>query len=367
MKNKKAIIIGISAAIVIVASLFVWNFATKSPQNMSKQNSQSSVIPVELTAEEKIYKELTGNLGESIFGSEKEKLQELIKRLVEIENNGNGSDKKSGVYKEIIAILDDVTLRSTGTDDLEKYKKYYSTINEAQTSAFVPTYQYVIKEDGSISPELSGIPSTEARLHEVAWEKTKKIIPFELLWGIKYFVPFEPNKSNGGYVAGFMQPVDFSKVPYEWSVGVAVNAEEKGLPYILIHEYGHYISLKDTKLKLNGDYKDIKAEGGELLQRFIAECLGHIAEEFDNVSNDKLYLFYARHKDDFVTKYAASSLLEDFAESFAQFVASSEVESETLKRKMKFFNDNEGLLTIKTKILKNIENNNVGEIVPATE
>lgn len=85
------------------------------------------------------------------------------------------------------------------------------------------------------------------------------------------------------------------------------------------------------------------------------------------MSKDKLYLFYARHKDDFVTKYVASSLLEDFAESFAQFVADSDVESETLKRKKEFFNDNEGLLTIKTKILKNIENNNIGEIAPATE
>ncbi len=44
-----------------------------------------------------------------------------------------------------------------------------------------------------------------------------------------------------------------------------------------------------------------------------------------------------------------------------------DVESETLKRKKEFFNDNEGLLTIKTKILKNIENNNIGEIAPVTE
>lgn len=367
MKNKKAIIISISAAIVIVASLFVWNFATKMPKNMSEQNNQSSVLPIELTAKEKIYKELTGNLGEAISASEKEELQKLIKKLVEIENNGNDDDKKSAVYKEIIAILDDVTLRSTDPGDLEKYKKYYSAINEAQTSALVPTYQYLIKDNGTISSERGEINSVEAHLYEEAWAKAKRIIPFELLKGIKYFVPFEPNKSNGGFVAGFMQPLDFSKTPYEWGLGVAINSEEKGLPYILIHEYGHYISLKDTKLKLNGDYKDIKADGGELLQKFIAECLGHIAEEFDNVDKDKLYLFYARHKNDFVTKYAASNLLEDFAESFARFVAGSEVESETLKRKMKFFNDNQDLSAIKTKILKNIEDNNVGEIVLVTE
>lgn len=367
MKNKKAIIISISAFIVIIASLFVWNFATKTSQDISEQNNQSSVLPVELTAEEKVYKELTGNLGEAITASEKGKLQELIKKVVEIENNGNDDDKKSTVYKEIIAILDEVTLRSTDPGDLEKYKKYYSAINEAQTSAFVPTYQYLIKEDGTISPEGSEINSAEARLHEEAWAKAKRIIPFELLKGIKYFVPFEPNKSNDGYVAGFMQPIDFSKTPFEWGLGVAIDAEEKGLPYILIHEYGHYLSLKDSKRELDGRYKDIRAENCELLQKFIAECLGHIAEEFDNVDKDKLYLFYARHKNDFVTKYAASNLLEDFAESFARFAASSEAETETLKRKMKFFNDNQDLSAIKTKILKNIEDTNAGEIAPVTE
>ena len=367
MKNKKAIIISISAAIVIVASLFVWNFVIKAPQNMIGQNNQSAVLPVELTAEEKIYKELTGNLSGAISASEKEKLQELIKKLVEIENNGNDSDKKSAVYKEIITILDEVTFKSTAPEDLAKYKKYYSAINEAQTSAFVPTYQYLIKEDGTILPEWSEINSTEARLHEEAWAKAKRIIPFELLRGIKYFVPFEPNKGNDGYIAGFMQPIDFSKTPLEWGLGVATNARQKGLPYILIHEYGHYLSLKDTNRELDGSYKDIQAENCELLQKFIAECLGHIAEEFDNVDKEKLYLFYARHKNDFVTKYAASNLLEDFAESFARFVAGSEAESETLKRKMKFFNDNQDLSAIKTKILKNIEDNNVGEITPVTE
>lgn len=367
MKNKKAIIISISVVIVIVASTFVWNFATETSKNMREQKNQSSILTVELTAEEKIYKELTGNLSEVVSASEKEELQKLIKKLVEIENNGNDNDKKSAAYKEIIAILDDVTLRSTTPEDLEKYKKYYSAINEAQTSAFVPTYQYLIKENSTISPEWSEINSVEARLHEEAWAKAKRIIPFELLRGIKYFVPFEPNKSNDGYVAGFMQPLDFSKTPYEWGLGVAIDAEEKGLPYILIHEYGHYLSLKDINRELDGSYKDIQTENCELLQKFIAECLGHIAEEFDNVDKDKLYLFFARHKNDFVTKYAASNLLEDFAESFARFVAGSEVESEILKKKMKFFNDNQDLSAIKTKILKNIEYNNVGEITPVTE
>lgn len=372
MKNKKAIIISISAAIVIVASLFVWNFATKTSQDMSEQNNQSSVLPVELTAEEKIYKELTGNLGEAITASEKEKLQELIKKLVEIENNGNDDDKKSTIYKEIIAILDDVTLRSTAPEDLEKYKKYYSLKEEVAKPKINPTNQYIIKEDGSIlymmfeymdkAPDVPISP----QINE-AWEKTKKIIPLELLKNIKRFIPFKADKEKGGYIAGFMSPMSFGESESDWIIGVAIDAEEKGLPYILIHEYGHYLSLKDTKLKLNGDYKDIKAEGGEILQKFIAECLGHIAEEFDNVDKDKLYLFYARHKNDFVTKYAASNLLEDFAESFARFVAGSEVESETLKRKMKFFNDNQDLSAIKTKILKNIEDNNVGEIVLVTE
>ena len=180
-------------------------------------------------------------------------------------------------------------------------------------------------------------------------------------------MPFEADKTQGSYAAGFMQPINFDSTPYEWCIGVASNADEKVLSYILIHEYGHYISLKDTTIKLTDGLSNIKAEGGELLQSFIEKCLGHIADELENIEDNNHYLFYARHKDDFVTKYAASNLLEDFAESFAKFVQSSTFESESLKRKMEFFNSNPDLVAIKNQIITNLKNNGIEKIADSTQ
>ncbi len=164
-----------------------------------------------------------------------------------------------------------------------------------------------------------------------------------------------------------MQPINFDSMPYEWCIGVATNADEKDLPYILIHEYGHYISLKDTNLKFSYGLSGIKAEGGELLQSFIEKCLGHIAEELENIEDDNHYLLYARHKDDFVTKYAASNLLEDFAESFAKFVKGPEFDSEVLKQKMEFFNSKSDLVAVKNQIIANLKNKGIEEIADATQ
>ena len=72
--------------------------------------------------------------------------------------------------------------------------------------------------------------------HKDLLEKTKKIIPFDLLKGIKYFMPFEAAKKQSGYTAGFMQPINFDSTPYEWCIEIASNADEKDLSYILIHD-----------------------------------------------------------------------------------------------------------------------------------
>lgn len=368
--NKKLILICFSIVVTLgLTTFFVLNFSETNSEQVSdsvaEQDAENFSLK-ELSAEEKIYKELIGNLYDEINDLEKEKVQNLIKEIVKIENDDNDTSKKADIYKNIIKILDEVTLRGHHQDELDDYKKYYESTKNAVGSP-AKMHQYQIKENGEIEFDLLNGDTSEYNYHKEIWKKAKKIIPFDLLKGIKYFVPFEVDKKRGAYAAGFMQPIDFNSTPYEWSIGVASNANEKDLSYILIHEFGHYISLKDTTIKINAGLNNIKAEGGELLQSFIEKCLGHIAEESENVEDSNRYLFYARHKDDFVTKYAVSNLLEDFAESFAKFVKSSNFESERLKCKMEFFNSRSDLVAIKNQIITNLKDNGIEEIVDMTQ
>lgn len=365
MKRKKSLIISISAIVLLLSSFFIWKFYSQ-PSTVNPQTSQSSTASTNLTAEEKIYKELIGNLSSVINDSEKTQVQTLIKKLVDIENNNNDDTEKATIYKDIIKILDEVTLRGHSQEDLDKYQKISEKFQNAKSDPLPEMYQYKITSTGGIEADMFGLNGFESPEHTKAWKTAKKIIPFELLKDVKYFVPFKVDTSKNSYAAGFMQPLDFEAHPYDWALGVATNADSTYLPYTLIHEYGHYVSLKDTTLKLNDSYTDIKAEGGELLQSFAKECLGHIAEEMDNIEKDNHYLFYARHKDDFVSMYATTNLLEDFAESFARFVMNSTYDSEILTKKMNFLNNHPDLVAIKNQILNNLKNNNMGEISIAT-
>ncbi len=365
MKKKKGLIVGISAVILALSAVLVWKFVLVTPQATVEQSIPSSPS-VELSEEERIYKELIGNLTDVINDSEKAQIQTLIKKLIDIENQGDDKTQKVPVYKEIIEILDAVTLRAHSAEDLETYKKYYDATQDVTNGLIISEqYQYEIISDGSIAA-LTPVNASQLEQHKQLWEKTKTIIPFNLLTGIKYFVPFTPPKKES-YAGGFMQPIDFSAKPYEWSLGIATIADEKILPYIFIHEYGHYISLKDTTLKFTDDFANLTADDGELIQNFLIGCNGHIAEELDHIDKNKHYLFYARHKDDFVSKYAASNSLDDFAESFAHFVMGSTYDSEILKKKMKFFEDRPELVNMKNQILANLKKNGIEEIITATE
>lgn len=366
MKKNKVLIISICAVGLIMASFFIWKFTSQTTHVDTNIQSSKSEPEIKLSKEEQIYKDLVGNLTNVINDTEKSQVQTLINKLVKIENNGNDNKEKESVYKEIIKILDEVTLRGHNKDELEEYKKYFSAAKKS-ANLFPEMYRYIIKNDGGLESDIRGINEFEHPEHTEEWENIKKIIPFELIKEIKYFVPFEIDKSTGSYMMGFMQPLDFGVTPYEWCVGVELEADKDKLPYIMIHEYGHFISLRDTTLKFTDKLNGIKSEGGELLQSFVANCLGHISEELEYIDESNHYLFYARHKDDFVSKYAATNLLDDFAESFAHFVMGSNYDSEVLKRKMEFFNNREEIVIIKNQILNNMKKNNMGEITAVTQ
>ena len=78
---------------------------------------------------------------------------------------------------------------------LMSYKKHYESTGNAVGSP-AQMHQYQIKENGEIEFGLSNGDASEYNYHKEMWKKAKKMIPFDLLKGIKYFVPFEVDKKR---------------------------------------------------------------------------------------------------------------------------------------------------------------------------
>lgn len=376
VKKKKWLALSISTIVLVVAAFFTWQFAIHPTTTTTEQSSQSSTTARAVSAET-VYEELIGNLGSVINETEKEQVFTLIEKLLDVEKNGNDATEKNEIYKDIIKILDEVTLRGHTQEALNTYKAYFnaalstqSTSSEEKDGPVSQKYQYSIEDDSSILPKSETAKSAtkdEFSHHKETWENAQKIIPFELLKDLDYYEPFYSNLTVASTAGGYINP-NFNVTPYEWSIGLSVNAVNAlDLPYVLTHEYGHYLSLKDATIKSTGNGSEKEVSGGKLLQDFIVDGVGYIAGEFENIDKDKHYLFYARHKDDYVSKYAATNVLDDFAESFAHFVVGASFNSEVLNRKMNFFNSRPELVEIKNKILDNMKVNNMGNIAIATD
>ncbi len=376
MKKKKWLALSIGTIVLVFAAFFTWQLAVHPTTTTTEQSSQSSTT-AKIVSAETVYEELIGNLGSVINEKEKEQVFDLIEDSLDVEKNGNDDTERNAIYKDIIKILDEVTLCGHTPEELNTYKLYFNVALSIQSTSLdtkdgpvSQKYQYSIEDDGSILPKSETAKSAtkdEFSRHRETWENAQKIIPFELLKDLDYYEPFYSNITEVSAVGGYINP-NFNVSPYEWSIGLSANAVNAlDLPYVLIHEYGHYLSLRDATIKTasNGIEKEIL--GGKFLQDFIVDGIGYIAGEFENIDKDNHYLFYARHKDDYVSKYAATNLLDDFAESFAHFVAGASFNSKVLNRKMTFFNSRPELVEIKNKILDNMKANNMGDMVIVTE
>ena len=86
--NKKLILICFSIVVTLgLTTFFVLNFSETNSEQVSdsvaEQDAENFSLK-ELSAEEKIYKELIGNLYDEINDLEKEKVQNLIKEIVKM-------------------------------------------------------------------------------------------------------------------------------------------------------------------------------------------------------------------------------------------------------------------------------------------
>ncbi len=178
-----------------------------------------------------------------------------------------------------------------------------------------------------------------------------KLIPEDRLKRIQNIKEFTDGKDG---VLAYVDMADRSGERWNLSCDPAdvdlsnEKGDKRDILRTLIHEYAHIESLNDTQIN-HGVYKS--ESGNIVLEEGTAKEKSYInqfAKKFwtkkmmEEVKNDddgeKAYNMYLKNPNNFVSDYAASNVVEDFAESFAAFVLRDKVTDDSIaSRKVKFF------------------------------
>ncbi len=164
--------------------------------------------------------------------------------------------------------------------------------------------------------------------HNEIWALLKTVIVPDYRKYLTEMVIFNgESQSSDAYV------VKISDDLKTWRMNVAINyAYEDGVfnprgytHRTLVHEFGHIVALNDTQLdglarKLGCKTyfaEDGCSREGSYINAFYDTFWAELEKEWRKGNNPD---FYKNNSDRFVTEYAATSPLEDFAEVFADFV-----------------------------------------------
>ncbi|HZG77722.1 MAG TPA: stalk domain-containing protein [Paenibacillus sp.] len=215
-----------------------------------------------------------------------------------------------------------------------------------------------------VDAELAQLRDDEETQLEL-WNLFRSIIPAEARGDVAQFGFF-----TDGVDGTLAYVVQLEEDPTRWSVNVDLQ-DAYDLPMLaatLVHEYAHVASLNERQLSLdfidqyvNGcstlELSEGCAKEDSYLYGFYEAYWTDLYEEWESAvgweaDEDAAYEFYESYEDLFVNDYAATSVLEDFAESFSYFVLSPKPEGgATIEDKQLFFYDYPELVKLRTDIL----------------
>lgn len=247
---------------------------------------------------------------------------------------------------------------------------------------------YEVAGDNIRDPHIQPVPNDlkdkqkDQATHESIWNYFASIIPPEERAQISEFSIFTDGK--GKHLAAVGQtPSD----PQQWELQVDIQDAKSyyDLTYTLIHEQGHLLTLNseqvppsDAVFKYPNNQTIYEQEVSACPQYFPGEGCStpdsYVNEFFNRFWTDlyaeweeidlekeedtrytRLEDFYKTYEDQFLTDYAATSPLEDIAESWAFFVLSPKPELNSIaNEKILFFYEYPELVELRTKILKQI-------------
>lgn len=219
----------------------------------------------------------------------------------------------------------------------------------AQDDEFGSVDIYRVQNDGTLRPTATG-------LADEVWRTFVRVTTPEFAAEVitHYRVSDAPDSDTLAYVQQGFEP-------QHWilAANLATSEDRTQLIATLVHEYAHILSLNVAQVDPGARSCDTLeiAEGCALdssaiwafEQQFWLDYTD--APSPDNDDPDVAWEFYQAHEDDFVSDYAATNVIEDFAESFMTWVIEDDAAGDSVAAsKLAFFDNYPDFVSIRDRI-----------------
>ncbi|MCI7473778.1 MAG: putative zinc-binding metallopeptidase [Clostridiales bacterium] len=253
-----------------------------------------------------------GQLADRLTQMEKDQVQNLLEELVPLrqaraqEGRWELSSQEEELVDQLNQLYEDFTQR------------YLEEPEKAEGQEEPPALaRYEIGADGTLIPDKS-----DKAEYRALWDKVNALLPEGSLKPFTRFTIFSDGKDD---ILAYVVPADDNGVQWE----LAVDPEDAGDPVefteTVYHEYAHYLTLNDRQVTYGAPKRydcygetDLVSNPDSYLNAFYQRFWKDYLD--DRLADPESINFYLRHKDDFITDYAATSPSEDIAECFSYFV-----------------------------------------------
>jgi len=204
--------------------------------------------------------------------------------------------------------------------------------------------------------DTTGAPRDVADDARALWERFVALIPADQRGMV---VGFE--LLGADFAGAYVYPTD--EDPTKWVLAVARGLGDE-LDGVLIHEFGHLLTLQAREVPPGGDADACStyftgegcALSGSTFARFVERfwpqaMIDEVNAIQETADWDAADSFWERHENDFVTDYATTNPGEDLAETFAVFVMSERPAGDTIAdQKVLFLWDDPAMTSLRDQI-----------------
>lgn len=257
--------------------------------------------------------------------------------------------------------------------EISPYKDLTDEVKSGSTDYELATYPVNGNELGDIetlwAPKEYKIFQEDQDTHRRIWNYFTAVIPTEMRKRVDEFIVFTDGPRNR---LAYVKPT--SDDTQTWAIAFDILDSDYP-PYLtetLVHEVGHLVTIDAAQLDTDNHSASacktfLLPEGCSTKDSYISQFykrfwpgLTDEWSEMEAAHSEAEYRilvenFYRRHSNEFVSSYAATSPIEDIAESWAVFVLTPKPEEKSVAdEKVLFFYDFPELVTYRQQIIQGL-------------
>ena len=226
-----------------------------------------------------------------------------------------------------------------------QYDRQHHAEDQSWLSELSPEDVAALSEPNSYPVVNGKISSAMPEDHQILWDTVTALLPLKARQHIGSFEIISGEGDEDGFVE---QQENGGAWHFAISGALLFNIEE--LQHTIIHEYAHILSLNSQQISEENPCHTYEIdEGCAAESSYIYRFYTHFwaGKHNEKTGGDPLSL-------DFVTEYAATNPIEDFADSFAMYVLGYEAESLEIQAKYDLFSAYPQLVTLTAHMQSNL-------------